>query len=176
MAKTGDKLQDLSQAISRLAKPGYSVALGLGLEGFVPFAAVHEIIRQNIGQLTLIGGSRIPLTERDLLGVADGGGDGVHHGLVHLDRLHREHGQHHSSVRGQEGRIDLDQQPRTGEADQLAVSPKSEALNGMSSVSDHGSPAIREIDPAQIVERDGISERLGAGRRLAKTREHEEHP
>jgi glutaconate CoA-transferase subunit A len=55
MAKTGDKLQDLSQAIDRLAEPGQSIALGLGLEGFVPFAAVHEIIRQGIGGLTLIG-------------------------------------------------------------------------------------------------------------------------
>jgi len=55
MAKTGDKLQDLGPAIQRLAKPGASIALGLGLEGFVPFAAAHEIMRQSIGPLTLIG-------------------------------------------------------------------------------------------------------------------------
>mgnify|MGYP000088426766 CR=1 FL=1 len=64
MAKTGDKLQDLSTAISQLAKPGFSIALGLGLEGFVPFAAVHEIIRQGIGSLTLIGPiSNIPFDQ-----------------------------------------------------------------------------------------------------------------
>jgi glutaconate CoA-transferase subunit A len=55
MAKSGDKLQDLSQAVSHLAKPGSSIALGLGLEGFVPFAAVHEIMRQRVDRLTLIG-------------------------------------------------------------------------------------------------------------------------
>jgi len=51
----GSKLMDLSAAVERLVRPGMSVALGLGLEGFVPFAAAHEIIRQGIGPLTLIG-------------------------------------------------------------------------------------------------------------------------
>lgn len=72
MAKTGDKLQDLSQAISRLAQPGCSIALGLGLEGFVPFAAVHEIIRQGIGGLSLIGPiSNLPFDQLAGAGLAE---------------------------------------------------------------------------------------------------------
>jgi glutaconate CoA-transferase subunit A len=72
MAKTGDKLQDLSGAISRFAKPGDSIALGLALEGFVPFAAVHEIIRQGIGPLTLIGPiSNIPFDQLAGSGLAE---------------------------------------------------------------------------------------------------------
>jgi len=50
-----DKVTSLSEAVGRLVRPGAALALGLGLEGFVPFAAAHEIIRQGIGDLTLIG-------------------------------------------------------------------------------------------------------------------------
>jgi glutaconate CoA-transferase subunit A len=49
------KLLSLSEAISRFVKPGRSVALGTSLEGLIPFAAGHEIIRQKINGLTLIG-------------------------------------------------------------------------------------------------------------------------
>lgn len=64
MSEGTGKIQDLASAIKRLARPGASIALGLGLEGFVPFAAVHEIMRQNIGRLTLIGPiSNIPFDQ-----------------------------------------------------------------------------------------------------------------
>jgi len=49
------KVMALDRAVARVVRPGAGVALGLGLEGFVPFAAAHEIIRQKIGRLTLIG-------------------------------------------------------------------------------------------------------------------------
>jgi glutaconate CoA-transferase subunit A len=49
------KLITLSEAISRLVPDGSSVALGLALEGLIPFAAGHEIIRQGVRDLTLIG-------------------------------------------------------------------------------------------------------------------------
>ena len=49
------KVMDLQEAVRNLVRPGSSVALGLGLEAFVPFAAAHEIIRQGIGDLALIG-------------------------------------------------------------------------------------------------------------------------
>ena len=49
------KLMELDQAVARLVTPGISIALGCALEGFIPFAAVHEIIRQGVGQLGLIG-------------------------------------------------------------------------------------------------------------------------
>ncbi len=55
MAKTGDKLMELPAAVERLLRPGDSLALGCALEGFIPFAAAHEIIRQGVGPLTLIG-------------------------------------------------------------------------------------------------------------------------
>jgi hypothetical protein len=45
----------MSEAISRLVPYGSSVALGLALEGLIPFAAGHEIIRQGVCDLTLIG-------------------------------------------------------------------------------------------------------------------------
>ncbi|NIN99239.1 MAG: CoA transferase subunit A, partial [Anaerolineae bacterium] len=40
------KLIPLSEAISCFVADGSSVALGLALEGLIPFAAGHEIIRQ----------------------------------------------------------------------------------------------------------------------------------
>lgn len=49
------KLASMSDAIARLVPDGASVALGLGLEGLIPFAAGHEIIRQGKRDLTLIG-------------------------------------------------------------------------------------------------------------------------
>lgn len=55
MPQSQSKVKDLSEAVAELARPGMSIALGLGLEGFIPFAAAHQIIRQGIGPLTLIG-------------------------------------------------------------------------------------------------------------------------
>jgi glutaconate CoA-transferase subunit A len=45
----------LSEAISRFVPDGSSVALGLGLEALIPFAAGHEMMRQRRRDLTLIG-------------------------------------------------------------------------------------------------------------------------
>lgn len=50
----GEKLMDLERAVAQLVRPGQSLALCCGLEGFIPFAAAHEIIRQKIGPLTLV--------------------------------------------------------------------------------------------------------------------------
>ncbi|MBI5523574.1 MAG: CoA transferase subunit A [Desulfarculus sp.] len=44
----------MEQAVAELARPGSSIALCAALEGFVPFAAAHQIIRQGVGDLTLI--------------------------------------------------------------------------------------------------------------------------
>ncbi len=49
------KLTSMTEAIARLVPDGASVALGLALEGLIPFAAGHEIIRQGKRDLTLIG-------------------------------------------------------------------------------------------------------------------------
>jgi len=49
------KLLTLSEAIQRFIPDGSSVAMGLSLESLIPFAAAHEIIRQNKRNLTLIG-------------------------------------------------------------------------------------------------------------------------
>lgn len=45
----------MSEAIERFVPDGSSVALGLALEPLIPFAAGHEIIRQGLRDLTLIG-------------------------------------------------------------------------------------------------------------------------
>src|SRR6266536_4598467 len=45
----------MREAIARYVPDGASVALGLALEPFIPFAAGHEIIRQRRRDLTLIG-------------------------------------------------------------------------------------------------------------------------
>jgi glutaconate CoA-transferase, subunit A len=45
----------LRDAIARHVHDGDAVALGLGLESGIPFAAVHEVIRQRRRDLTLIG-------------------------------------------------------------------------------------------------------------------------
>ena len=50
-----EKLLPLRDAVARFVRPGDSVALGTCLEQMIPFAATREIIRQKIGDLTLIG-------------------------------------------------------------------------------------------------------------------------
>ena len=49
------KSYTLSEAISLFVRPGDSVVMGAALEGLIPFAAGHEIIRQGIKDLTLVG-------------------------------------------------------------------------------------------------------------------------
>lgn len=49
------KRRRLADAIAENIRDGDSVALGLALESGIPFAAVHEIIRQRRTDLTLIG-------------------------------------------------------------------------------------------------------------------------
>lgn len=55
MATSPDKLTTLEEAVDRLVKPGMSIALGCALEGSIPYAAAHQIIRRGLGNLTLIG-------------------------------------------------------------------------------------------------------------------------
>ena len=50
-----DKRQSLHDAIAEHVHDGDSIALGLALESGIPFAAVHELIRQQRRDLTLIG-------------------------------------------------------------------------------------------------------------------------
>jgi glutaconate CoA-transferase, subunit A len=50
-----DKRQTLHDAIAAHVRDGDSIALGLALESGIPFAAVHEMIRQGRRELTLIG-------------------------------------------------------------------------------------------------------------------------
>jgi len=49
------KLLALSESIQRFVPDGASVAMGLSLESLIPFAAAHEIMRQQKKNLTLIG-------------------------------------------------------------------------------------------------------------------------
>src|SRR6266487_4128834 len=49
------KLTSMADAIARYVVDGSSVAIGLALEPIIPFAAGHEIIRQQRRDLTLIG-------------------------------------------------------------------------------------------------------------------------
>lgn len=49
-----DKTTSMAEAISRI-DPGATVAAGLALEHAIPFAAGHELIRQGIDDLTLVG-------------------------------------------------------------------------------------------------------------------------
>ncbi len=49
------KLASMTDAIAQYVPDGSSVAIGLALEPFIPFAASHEIIRQQRRNLTLIG-------------------------------------------------------------------------------------------------------------------------
>jgi glutaconate CoA-transferase subunit A len=55
MARAAGKVRELEEAVAGLVRPGMSIALGLALEGFIPFAAAHAIIRRGAGDLTLIG-------------------------------------------------------------------------------------------------------------------------
>jgi glutaconate CoA-transferase, subunit A len=50
-----EKLCSLEEAIARFVPDGASVAMGLQLESMIPFAAGHEIIRQEKRDLTLVG-------------------------------------------------------------------------------------------------------------------------
>ncbi len=45
----------MAEAIRRFVPDGSSVAMGLSLEAVIPFAAGHELIRQGLGDLELIG-------------------------------------------------------------------------------------------------------------------------
>lgn len=49
------KLCSLKEAIARYVPDGASVVMGAALEGLIPFAAGHEVIRQGRRELTLIG-------------------------------------------------------------------------------------------------------------------------
>ncbi len=49
------KLISMREAIAEFVPDGASVALGLQMEQMIPFAAGHEIVRQNKRGLTLIG-------------------------------------------------------------------------------------------------------------------------
>lgn len=49
-----EKTVSMAAAVEQI-EPGSSVALGLALEHAIPFAAGHEIIRQDVRNLTLIG-------------------------------------------------------------------------------------------------------------------------
>jgi len=55
MSSPDSKLMSLSDAVSKLVASGMSIALGTSLEGLIPFAAGHEIVRQGLRDLTLIG-------------------------------------------------------------------------------------------------------------------------
>ena len=52
---TPPKLTSMADAIARFVPAGASVCMGTALEAAIPFAAGHEIIRQRIPDLTLIG-------------------------------------------------------------------------------------------------------------------------
>src|SRR5579864_2581262 len=49
------KLTSMASAVAQYVPDGSSVATGLALEHLIPFAAGHEIIRQQRRNLTLIG-------------------------------------------------------------------------------------------------------------------------
>jgi glutaconate CoA-transferase, subunit A len=49
------KLTSMAEAIARYVPDGSSIALGLALEALIPFAAGHELMRQQRRNLTLIG-------------------------------------------------------------------------------------------------------------------------
>jgi glutaconate CoA-transferase subunit A len=49
------KILSMEEAVSELIGDGCSIAIGTGLEAAIPFAAGHEIIRQNKKDLTLVG-------------------------------------------------------------------------------------------------------------------------
>src|SRR6478672_9342235 len=95
-----DKLMTLTDAIVRFVPDGASVALGLALEPLIPFAAGHELIRQQRHDLTLIG----PISDilfDELIGagcvsrVAAAWIGNVSEGLGHCYRRAVEHSQPH---------------------------------------------------------------------------------
>src|SRR5438067_8753214 len=49
------KITSMKEAVAQYVPDGSSVATGLALEALIPFAAGHEIIRQQKRDLTLIG-------------------------------------------------------------------------------------------------------------------------
>jgi glutaconate CoA-transferase, subunit A len=49
------KVTSMTEAVSRLVRPGMSLVMGAALEAAIPFAVGHEIIRRGIGGLCLIG-------------------------------------------------------------------------------------------------------------------------
>src|SRR5262245_40603490 len=55
MAARMSKLMSMREAVERFVPDGTSVLLGVGLEGLIPFAAGHEIMRQRKRNLTLLG-------------------------------------------------------------------------------------------------------------------------
>lgn len=55
MSSAAPKRRTLADAIAENVADGDAIALGLALESGIPFAAVHEIIRQGRTDLTLIG-------------------------------------------------------------------------------------------------------------------------
>lgn len=50
-----DKVLPLAEAVARYVPDGASVVLGTALEGMIPFAVAHELIRQGRRDLTLVG-------------------------------------------------------------------------------------------------------------------------
>lgn len=50
-----EKVLPLSEAVKRFVGPGSVVAMGTCFEQMIPFAATRELIRQGIGDLTLVG-------------------------------------------------------------------------------------------------------------------------
>ncbi|HKQ19260.1 MAG TPA: CoA-transferase [Candidatus Eisenbacteria bacterium] len=50
-----EKVLPLAEALKRYVKPGSVVAMGTCFEQMIPFAATRELIRQGIGDLTLVG-------------------------------------------------------------------------------------------------------------------------
>src|SRR5213082_2344976 len=50
-----NKLTTMTEAIAQYVPDGSAVAIGLALEPLIPFAAAHEIMRQQRRNLTLIG-------------------------------------------------------------------------------------------------------------------------
>lgn len=55
MSQPEPKLMSMSEAIERFVLDGASVVMGAGLEAAIPFAAGHELIRQQRRNLTMIG-------------------------------------------------------------------------------------------------------------------------
>lgn len=52
---SGSRLMPMREAVARFVPDGASVCLGTALEALIPFAAGHELIRQQRRDLTLIG-------------------------------------------------------------------------------------------------------------------------